>query len=812
MLKSEKTWYKNQGASVGYQSQIEFVDLDFDGCLELVMQYGGGSMRNCDADAFYFDGENVCLAGANDSLSGSGFQNTLTGYYNPNDNKYVWLGNSVCQSGVSYAWVGDFELIYNEGEISSNYYSSYVFDDSNYTGNPKYTYYSGANTYSDSNGNEEISKEKYDSINDSKKDKLININVKKESILCSDWEKFTLQQKYDALKKAYDGFRYDEIKQPSNEMRIYSDRTSMSIMVGDQITVGANVVFNDVVQKDTSGISFVVDDTSKFSVVKTEAESNCRYFTLKANAVGTVKATFSDSKTGFSRFFYITAYSPEAMAYTVKNIPTQKIDLKYTSNFYDINGMTIDNYSYKINGNGSCSVSFDVYNTLCIYGAVEVYDCNGNMKDVVVIDKIKSSGSSIKECVWDNSKCLINDLINSDLLTYRQQSGYAKQTPVSVTIPKDGYIKINTDPTNSFSVALINCVDILMSIKSMVGEIKGFDTKGKEFSEKLTKELLFNETYKQMIKDDSKYAKKLMKSFGKDIFFSNESTGELANTIVKNLNELNLFDVISKTAISCGWSLGESLFETFSGPIGDVLKGLFLFADLGNLMVQNHQFIKAQGSGYISIQNPSSGALYSSQIKVVTQDEENSETAIQAFEIKIEDEKWELYKNLINLISTEELDFNDSTTYSINYIKNGEKSEPNSYVEVYIPIPEQMKVFAYLGKVKIYRITDDGNVEEMEVSIKDDCLYFVTNHFSLYTIIPLKSNAVFGDFDGNGTVNTKDRIQFSRYLAKWIGYIPANEKILDLNEDGNINTKDRIILSRYLAKWVGYESLPYKQK
>lgn len=78
-------------------------------------------------------------------------------------------------------------------------------------------------------------------------------------------------------------------------------------------------------------------------------------------------------------------------------------------------------------------------------------------------------------------------------------------------------------------------------------------------------------------------------------------------------------------------------------------------------------------------------------------------------------------------------------------------------------------------------------------------------------VVVINNSTIYGDFDGNGTVNTKDRIQFSRYLAKWMGYKPANEKVLDLNEDGNVNTKDRIILSRHLAKWIGYESLPYKK-
>ncbi len=72
---------------------------------------------------------------------------------------------------------------------------------------------------------------------------------------------------------------------------------------------------------------------------------------------------------------------------------------------------------------------------------------------------------------------------------------------------------------------------------------------------------------------------------------------------------------------------------------------------------------------------------------------------------------------------------------------------------------------------------------------------------------------LYGDVDGNGTVNTRDRILLTRYLAGWEGYDEEDINLLaaDVNQDGTVNTKDRIILSRYLANWTGYEELPYKK-
>ncbi len=89
-----------------------------------------------------------------------------------------------------------------------------------------------------------------------------------------------------------------------------------------------------------------------------------------------------------------------------------------------------------------------------------------------------------------------------------------------------------------------------------------------------------------------------------------------------------------------------------------------------------------------------------------------------------------------------------------------------------------------------------------------------TDYGTITITVELEKLAVLlGDVDGNGTVNTRDRIILTRYLANWEGYDEEDVDLLaaDVNQDGIVNTKDRIILTRYLANWVGYEELPYKK-
>ena len=76
-------------------------------------------------------------------------------------------------------------------------------------------------------------------------------------------------------------------------------------------------------------------------------------------------------------------------------------------------------------------------------------------------------------------------------------------------------------------------------------------------------------------------------------------------------------------------------------------------------------------------------------------------------------------------------------------MKDGNETQPNGEVTVYIPIPDELRALAYAGdwidgvpvKVKIYRIEEDGTLTDMDVCIEDGCFVFTTSHFSLYTIV-----------------------------------------------------------------------------
>ena len=73
-------------------------------------------------------------------------------------------------------------------------------------------------------------------------------------------------------------------------------------------------------------------------------------------------------------------------------------------------------------------------------------------------------------------------------------------------------------------------------------------------------------------------------------------------------------------------------------------------------------------------------------------------------------------------------------------------------------------------------------------------------------------NVILGDVDGDGNITPHDRMDLSRYLAKWNGYdTQINLAAADVDADGSVTPHDRMVLSRYLAKWKGYTTLPYKK-
>ncbi len=76
-------------------------------------------------------------------------------------------------------------------------------------------------------------------------------------------------------------------------------------------------------------------------------------------------------------------------------------------------------------------------------------------------------------------------------------------------------------------------------------------------------------------------------------------------------------------------------------------------------------------------------------------------------------------------------------------------------------------------------------------------MIFSTNHFSAYAIV--EHNVIFGDVNGDKSVNNKDLVSLLKYISNINAQIDANR--IDTNGDGKVNNKDVTRLFQYLTKY-----------
>ncbi|MBS6710248.1 MAG: hypothetical protein KH280_14705 [Blautia sp.] len=282
-------------------------------------------------------------------------------------------------------------------------------------------------------------------------------------------------------------------------------------------------------------------------------------------------------------------------------------------------------------------------------------------------------------------------------------------------------------------VNIINSADLLIGIGKLAKTIKNFDVDSEVFSKALTKKLLESKTFVTLIEDGSELPQNLCKGVSDKVFFSTESLGSFSETIIKNLNEFDLMEVIEDTAKDFGVSIGEKIFHFVSGPAGKALDAIFVMGKVENEFLQHMNFIRSQGVGSVYIQNQK-GFRASQQIRVESKNGFSDETSLSVFKVELDSEKLEELKKT-NLAAYNAIKDRTSYTYNISLMESGEEIQPEQNVQVYIPIPEKMKLFAYLGKTKIYRVEADGSLTEMDVKIKNGEFIFETSHFSVYTLI-----------------------------------------------------------------------------
>ena len=529
----------------------------------------------------------------------------------------------------------------------------------------------------------------------------------------------------------------------SYEIKLYSEVPAM--VVGKDRSIGAAVQLeNNGIVVDDADYSFASSNNNIVSLTDIRKETDGTYFTIKGNNEGTAIITITESNTG-AIFSGRIQVNKGILTYNAEALP-KYYDRDNEYNGY-IGGMYIDEFKSVEKDKDTMSVSFNVYNTANLVGAVDIYDANGNITESKQIKRFDGGYvTSLKDTLISGYKLVEDIFITGNILTYKQDS-YSEKTSVSLDVPKGGHIEITNDPLYSNTCAIFNCSEFITTSILMFGDVVDVDAKtqkeiaeitGKNVVDKFLKEYIAALSGKtaneKIINLGDKFIKKLTEKSLKKILESS-ITGDLASFVdegkaILNECDIDLEKAIISSAGSIGISIAESTLKKAMGPFGEVLNGMFKFSEYASY-----------STFLVDICKPHSNHAF-----YIHFDDENGCLSNNGVAIKAENGTTDLSKSnyvMHSIILSNEKDLTGQMKDSLNnlsdeYIvrniyleRDGKISQPNQPVQVTIPVPTGW----IPDHCKLYWVKDDGTLSEVEAMSSLNNLVFITDHFSYYAIV-----------------------------------------------------------------------------
>lgn len=193
-------------------TQIYFMDINFDGKLELITEYFPGTGGTV-VEVYGYETNNIIHYNIDKDAK---LINSFNCYYDTAEEKYKIFGTdmtSFCfDTSQSHKDKSNYELVVIGDTIYKDFYTSYCPLNGYYLlyrkGSPADGYIEGSYNYNIIGPS--IDSQSYDETNSSRINNFINVNVNKKSITADDWENYSDSEKKEALEKAYDSFTYDK--------------------------------------------------------------------------------------------------------------------------------------------------------------------------------------------------------------------------------------------------------------------------------------------------------------------------------------------------------------------------------------------------------------------------------------------------------------------------------------------------------------------------------------------------------------------------------------------------------------------------
>lgn len=584
----------------------------------------------------------------------------------------------------------------------------------------------------------------------------------------------------------------------NKSIAVFSTEKSFTVETGDSMWLAFGLMEDDVLLGEWIPMAITISDPTVISLSEYEETDYGYSLEVTGKKEGSANLTITDTETGLCTDIVITvqdSYS-KTYSYPIAEINTFYPDNKWEdhieTNFYNINGLYVNNYICSKNGNNH-NVKFDVYNEKYHIGAVDVYDADGNWIGSEKIDKFTEMTSLYE---WGEQVYYL--FAKGDWVAYTHPM-HTKKTEIKLEVPDGGYFVISNNFAESPGCFYYNSVDIFIqgatvALELAVGE-GDVDNNVKKFIEEMKGEIKKNKTFSKMLYEAfANVGNDTLTSISQNIMDGHfeQSFGDIAG-LLENILNSTLSEFKWKACLKSTTGIGESLFEKFAGPAGTALKIGFSISKSANMFGQAINIARSMDVPYVNVYSKiPEGFVAPNGTIVNTNGNVDTEAVLQVFRIFNNDS----VETLINDNSSQKYEL-----YNICFVKNDKLVQPNGKVKVYIPIPNDMKD----NTCSIYRQETDSSWTAIYTKVEGNYLVFETDHFSLYAIVgnkesieisalPKKTSYYMGDtLDMNGLeicVNGK-KISEGVYCEPTVLYETGTQAITvrygDLSTDFNVS-------------------------
>lgn len=671
------------------------VNIDEDAIPELYINYGGVYIQDGDV---YIQGGGPAEFGQQlcTFTNGKVYGKKFSGY---SELSYLPGKNCILESGVRMGTYWDDVYSLSSGELIQIASGNHYFV--NFT-EPQYSW-----------NNREVDEATYDK-------NLNDIFPTSQAEHHYDWKSY--QEMLDFLDQ--------QVETPNDTgdtyLQIYATDEDMRIGEGEKISILCKLYQSGRPVQNWERPVFIIDRDDVLSMSDKTPKSGGYSFDVTEKKEGTAVLTVSDADTGASASISIEVGSADPYSYTIASVPSyfpnEIFDDKIQTNFYNVNGLYVNGYTYS-KKSGSYQVSFNAYNRTHMYGSVDVYDKDGRWIQSKRIDRYKeiSSLSDTGGALWD----LVVDAINGRYFVYTAKT-YTAETNVQISVPEGGYFVISNNMAESPGTFLYNSVRFMALGTKQVLKLASNEFDIQKLSDDLVGKAIKNPSFLDVFHDSfHDIAKDTTLNLLEDGLIS--SYGNVAGSITRTTEEiLDSVEISWKQAFTTALGIADStaLNSVVFGPAGQAMKLVFAGNGAMDAAYQIGAVCQSINAPYVTIHAP--GTTDSTTVNGVSVNLEKGQLDADTV------------LNVYRVVNTENVSLGQATQdikkgelYNIAFTKNTQPVQPNGTVTVRIPIPDYFVTDA----CTVFRQEKNGTWTPLKARLEGNYITFETDHFSLYSVV-----------------------------------------------------------------------------